>query len=116
MSRNKAIRQWEQDLIHAYYDYSYHQVLDPLYEQFQRWKAGELDHEDINDAIHKVHKENQRLYVFFTRSRKDLMHMIQWNQEWFAAWVADHPPPPGVELLPALAEPSYIDDDDAQNS
>jgi hypothetical protein len=34
MSRNKAVRQWEQDLIDAYYDYSYHQVLDPLYRYF----------------------------------------------------------------------------------
>ena len=61
MSRNKPVRQWEQDLIDAYYDHSYRQVLDPLYEQFQRWKAGELSHEDMNEAIHKVHRENQKL-------------------------------------------------------
>ncbi len=23
--------------------------------------------------------------------------MIQWNREWFTLWLADHPPPPGVE-------------------
>jgi hypothetical protein len=52
MSNNKAIRKWEQDLIDAYYDYYYHQILDALYEQFQQWKAGELTHEDMDQAIH----------------------------------------------------------------
>jgi hypothetical protein len=95
---DKAIRQWEGTLIDAYYDHYYHQILDPLYEQFQRWKIGELTHEDMNEAIHKVHKENQRLYSFFTRSRKDLVWMIQRDREWFTSWVVDHPPPPGVQL------------------
>ena len=106
MSKHKPTREWEQALINAYYDHSYHEVLDPLYDQFQRWKAGELTHDDINETIHKVHKENQRLYVFFSRSHKDLVQMIQWDQEWFATWVADHPPPPGVELVPPLTEPT----------
>ncbi len=105
MSKHKPTREWEQALIDAYYNYSYHQILDPHYDQFQRWKAGELTHDDINEAIHKVHKENQRLYVFFSRSRKDLVWMIQYDQEWFTTWVADHPPPPGLELISPLSEP-----------
>jgi len=115
MSHNKAIRKWEQDLIDAYYDHYNHQILDPLYEQFQQWKAGELTHEDMNQAIHKVHKENQKLYTLFTRSRKDLVWMIQCDREWFAAWVPDHPPPPGVELLPNFEE-NFDMVDESQNS
>ncbi len=114
-SHSKAIRQWEQDLIDSYYDYYYHQILDPLYEEFQRWKVGELTHEDMNQAIHKVHKENQKLYTFFTRSRKDLVWMIQCDRDWFVAWAANHPPPPGVELLPNFEE-TYIEVDESQNS
>ena len=115
MSGNKAIRKWEQDLIDAYYDHYNHQILDPLYEQFQQWKAGELTHEDMNQAIHKVHKENQRLYTFFSRSRKDLVHMIQWNEAWFATWVVDHPSPPGVEIRPDFGE-TYMEVDEPQSS
>lgn len=114
MSNNKVIRQWEQDLIVAYYDHYNHEILDPLYEQFQRWKVDELTHEDMNQAIHQVHKENQKLYTFFSRSRKDLVWMIQSDREWFAAWVPDHPPPPEVELLPNFEE-SYIIVDESQS-
>ncbi|MFL5659111.1 MAG: hypothetical protein ACJ8CB_33620 [Ktedonobacteraceae bacterium] len=59
--------QWEQSLIDAYYDARMHEALAPLYEKFQRWKAGELEHADIDQAIHKVHKQNQELYSFFTQ-------------------------------------------------
>jgi hypothetical protein len=115
MSNNKAIRKWEQDLIDVYYDYYYHQILDPLYEQFQQWKVGKLTHEDMDQAIHNVHKENQKLYSFFTQRGKDLVWMIQCDQEWFTAWVPDHPPPPGVELLPNIEE-NYDIVDESQNS
>jgi hypothetical protein len=43
--------QWEETLLEAYYDHRWHEVLDPLYEKFQRWKAGELPHDDMNHAI-----------------------------------------------------------------
>lgn len=40
MSRKKRRQtpewQWEQALIDAYYDHRWRQVLDPLYEKFQR--------------------------------------------------------------------------------
>jgi hypothetical protein len=115
MSNNKATLKWEQDLIDAYYDHSYHKILDPLYDQFQQWKAGELTHEDMDQAIHKVHKENQRLYSFFTQKRKDLVWMIQCDREWFAGWIPDHPPLPGVELLPNFEE-NYDIVEESQNS
>ncbi len=43
--------QWEQALLDAYYDYRWRQVLEPLYQKFQQWKAGELDHMDMDEAI-----------------------------------------------------------------
>ena len=42
-----------------YYDYRWRQVLDPLYDKFQRWKAGELTHWDMGEAIHEMHKQNK---------------------------------------------------------
>ena len=90
--------EWEQSLIDAYYDARMHEALDPLYEKFQRWKAGELEHADIDQAIHKVHKQNQELYSFFTQRRELLVFLIQTDEEWFTGWLAGHPPPPGVGI------------------
>ncbi len=35
-------KEWEQALIDAYYDYRWRHVLQLLYDDFQRWAAGEL--------------------------------------------------------------------------
>jgi len=99
-------RQWEQALTDAYCDYRYHQVLDPLYDQFQRWKAGEFSHADIDKAIHLTHKKNQELYRLFTERRDYLVKLIQFDEEWFGEWVKDHPPPKGIQLAPQQVEPA----------
>lgn len=91
--------QWEQALIDAYYDYRWRRVLDPLYEKFQRWKAGQLTHADMDRAIHETHKETRELFKLFTSKRSWLVTLIQLDREWFQEWVAEHPPPPGIELL-----------------
>jgi len=105
MTRRKKRRtpewQWEQALIDAYYDYRWRQVLDPLYEKFQRWKAGELTHADMDRAIHEAHKETRELFKLFTNKRSWLVRAIQFDREWFEEWVAENPPPPGIELLPS---------------
>jgi len=38
---------WEQEMIDDYYDYQWHVALDPLYNKFQSWKAGEVAHTEI---------------------------------------------------------------------
>lgn len=85
--------QWEQEMIDASYDYQWHLVLDPLYEQFQRWKAGEVSHDEMDEAIHKTHKACQQVYSLFARKRDFLVGVIQFNEEWFPKWVKDHPKP-----------------------
>lgn len=90
--------QWEQALLDAYHDYRWRQVLDPLYRKFQQWKDGELDHMDMDDAIHQTHKQTQELYGVFTLKREILIRSIQLNEEWFQAWVKDNPPPAGYKL------------------
>jgi len=92
--------QWEQALIDAYADHRWHQVLDPLHEQLHRWERGELTHDDLDQAIHQAHKETQRLYGLFTERRERLVRLIQWDQEWFTPWLAEHSPPPTVSPVP----------------
>ncbi len=97
-------RQWQQQLIADYYDYRWKELLEPLYQDFQRWKAGERSHADMDQAIHAAHKETQHLYSFFSESRDSLASTIQMDRDWFEPWLAGHPAPPGVRLIPPLVE------------
>jgi hypothetical protein len=75
-----------------------HEILDPLYESFQKWKTGELTHDGVSDLIHKAHKENQKIYSLFTQGRAWLITCIKMDKDWFQVWFQNNPPPPGVEL------------------
>ncbi len=99
--RQQEQAQWEAALLVAYEEYRWRQVLEPLAEQLQRWCAGELSHADIDAAIHATHRETRHLYSFFGQSRRWLVTLIQADRDWFDAWVATHPPPPGVMGDPA---------------
>jgi hypothetical protein len=109
MSRKKRREtpqwRWEQALLADYYDYRWHAVLDPLYEQFQLWKAGERTHDDMDRAIHQVHRQTQQLFSFFSEKRDWLVLAIQFDHDWFDAWVAGHPPPAAEEQAPGAADP-----------
>ncbi len=101
--------EWEQALIDAYYDRRWHEVLDPLYEQFQRWKAGELHHDDMDKAIHETLKPRRSIWNYFTEKRTDVVDWIQFDRDWFEPWLAAHPPPAGIELVPAPRRPAPND-------
>lgn len=58
--KRSPLYQREQETIDAFHGYQWHLVLDPLYEQFQRWKAGEVSHLEMDEAIHKTHKACQQ--------------------------------------------------------
>jgi hypothetical protein len=98
--RKSQQREWEQALIDAYYDHRWRQVLQPLHDDFQRWAAGELQHDDLNRAIHETHKKSQELYTLFTQSRGWLVKVIQFDEDWYRGWVKDHPAPVGERGVP----------------
>ncbi len=89
--------QWEEKLLEAYYDYRWREVLEPLYQKFQQWKAGELDHMDMDEAIHETHKQTQEVYSAFQMKRGIMVRVLQLNVDWFPAWVKDNPPPEGYK-------------------
>ena len=60
---------WEQVLIDAYYDYRWHQVLDPLAAATKRWEAGELDHVDLARAAGRIHKQVPPIPALQARTR-----------------------------------------------
>ena len=91
--KHSPLYQWEQEMIDAFYDYQWRLVLNPLYEQFQKWKAGELSHVEIDEAIHKSHKECQGVYGLFMNNHDFLAKAISQNEDWFPQWEKDHPRP-----------------------
>lgn len=86
MSRKECTQtseyQWEQALLNDYDDYRWRQVLDPLYHKSQQWQAGELDHMDMDKAIHQTYKEPQEAYVFFIQNRDWSVRLIQLDEAW----------------------------------
>ena len=102
MARKKRTQtpeyQWEQVLLDAYLDYRWRQVLEPLYQKFQQWKVGELDHMDMDEAIRDTHKQTREVYVFFTQKRDWLVRVIQFDEICFQDWLKDNPPPAGYRL------------------
>ena len=61
-------------------------------------KQANLDHMDMDEAIHQTYKPRRDVYGFFTLKREFLVRAIQLNEEWFQAWVKDNPPPAGYKL------------------
>ena len=96
--QKRTLREYQQALIDAYYDMWMHSILGPLYEAFQQWKRGDLQHSELTELIHRVHRENQKVYTFFTQSRTSIIDCIKMDRAWFENWKAAHPPPPGIEL------------------
>lgn len=85
MKKSKAQKQKEREIIGKYYDKKMREILEPLYDEFRRWKKGEISHHELTEAIHKCHKENQKLYRLFTSRREYLLRIIEieekgWNQ------------------------------------
>jgi len=88
---------WEQALIDAYYDYRWHQVLDPLDTAVKRWEAGELDHVDLARAAGRVCKGASPIDYLFNEKREMLVRMIEFDEEWSGPWISAHPRPASRE-------------------
>ena len=81
MGESKAQKQIEREIIGKYYDKKMHEILEPLYNKFQKWKRGEISHDELSDAIHKCHRENQKIYRLFTSSREFLLKLIEMEEK-----------------------------------
>ena len=98
--RHRSKAEWEQALIDAYRDLRWREVLEPLYEKFRRWGAGELDHAALGASIRATNGPMADVRRFFAQKRSVVVQFAQWEGEWFEGWVRENPPPPGVELAP----------------
>jgi len=44
------------------------------------------------------------IYGFFAQKSDFLVNAIQLDRAWFNPWLADHPPPPDIELVPRITQ------------
>ena len=71
-------------MIDDYYDYQWRQALEPLYEQFQHWKAGELPHDEMENAVHKTPKFGRLLNDFIWTNQNPSAHSSAKNLKPFS--------------------------------
>ncbi|MFC2030697.1 hypothetical protein ACFLWA_08230 [Chloroflexota bacterium] len=92
-------RDWEKELTDAYWDYRWREIMEPLCTTFQAWKAGELGHDDVSEAIDAAYKEKCMVNSLLSYRPDRAAAVIQWwDREWFEAWLEDNRLPAGVEL------------------
>ncbi|MFQ6101801.1 MAG: hypothetical protein ACE5OS_11300 [Anaerolineae bacterium] len=102
-SEKNPAQQWEQALIDDYYNYRWQQLLEPLCDRMQRWKAGELTYADMDQILNEVHQQVCEIRSLITQRRDRLVMLIQWlDREWFENWVKSYSPPPDVRLVSPL--------------
>ncbi len=77
MEKIKEQRKKEREIVAAYYDKRMRELLDPLYDDFQKWKRRDLSHDELSDRIHELHTENQKVYSLFCQNREFLLNLIE---------------------------------------
>lgn len=74
-------------------------IMEPLCKTFQRWRAGELGHEDVNAASIAAYKDKCLVNNLLNYRPDRAAAIIQWwDGEWFMDWIRQNRPPEGVEL------------------
>jgi hypothetical protein len=92
-------KSWQETLTDAYWDYRWRKIMDPLCDTFQRWKAGELDHEDVDKAIDTAYKEKCMVNNLLAYRPDRAAAVIQWwDRELFLTWIEENRPPADIEI------------------
>ena len=83
----------EQAMTDAYWDYRWHQIMDPLCEAFQRWMAGELGHADVSQTIDGAYQAKCTINSLQAQREDRAAAIVRaWDREWFEAWLEEHCP------------------------
>lgn len=88
---------WEREMITAFHDYRWKQLLEPLYGKFQAWKADHLSADELNEALDKSYQERRDLDRLFYEKHACLARILPLNEEWGPKWVNEHPKPGGTQ-------------------
>lgn len=72
--KSKIVRQEEQQILNDYHKWLTEQALEPLYEDFVKWKQGTLPYDELTENIHHFHKRNQEIWKEFEYTERD--HLV----------------------------------------
>ncbi|MGD8624211.1 MAG: hypothetical protein PVF47_04480 [Anaerolineae bacterium] len=94
-------KDWEQEIKEAYCDYRWRQIMEPLCDVFQKWKAGEIGHEQVDEAIDEAYKEKITVNSLMAQRQDRAAGLIRcWDPEWFRSWVDEHQAPLQIDTEP----------------
>jgi hypothetical protein len=94
---------WEQQLTDDYRDYRWKQAIEPLCDHLQRWREGNLSHDEMDLVLEDIHQKTCEMRNLFSQRQDRLVMLVQWlDREWFKAWLAEHSPPKGARLAPEM--------------
>ena len=92
-------KDWEQTLADDYCSYRWTKLLEPLCETFQAWKAGEIDHEQVDAALDQAYKDKCALNNLFGQRVDRVANLVRWwDAEWFDEWIKVHRPSMPLDL------------------
>lgn len=63
--KSKEERQRDRNIVDRYHQKVTEDALEPLYQDFQKWKNGQLAYDDLTEKIHEFHKKNQQIWTMF---------------------------------------------------
>jgi hypothetical protein len=73
----KSIKKALRSLVGLAHEIELTRALEGLYEDFLRWKSGEIDSFELSDCVHQFHDgPNRDIYLRYT-SRLDLRFLVQ---------------------------------------
>ena len=75
--KTKEQRKMDREIVGRYHQKLTEDALDPLYEHFLQWKAGQLAYYELTEKIHEFHKHNQKIWSKFNSFGWDDEFLIQ---------------------------------------
>ena len=91
-------KNWEEALTEDYWNYRWTQIMEPLCETFQGWKAGEVGHADVDRAIDEAYREKCAINSLLSQRQDRAAAIIHlWDRDWFDGWIEAHRPHSDME-------------------
>lgn len=91
---SKSLLRWRREMIDAYYDARFREILTPLASAAREWEAGDISNNGLMDEVSRTHRAARSFDSFFVGGHDIQEQLIQADETWYADWVQNHPRPP----------------------
>jgi hypothetical protein len=90
---SKSLLRWRREMIDAYYDAQTREILVPLAAAAREWESGDISNNGLIDEVARAHRATRSFDGSFVGGHDILETLIQANENWYVAWIQDHPRP-----------------------